>query len=126
MNHLEAVTHAHEVYTTRDTLTREEKIEQARRLAKFGVYSNRQIATFTGLRPALVNTINEKRDKSGGNLEPESLPFIARIIQGEKTPDMIATALAAGAGPTMLARLSGLSGSMIARWGAMGEVQQVA
>ena len=119
MTHLPAVQHAQRVHTNRHESTREALINEAVALGEWGVYSKRQVASFTGLRPALINDLLPKSDRTGGTLKPESLGYIIILMRAtareEDDCKAIADALKAGVSSIMLARLTGRSQSTLSR-----------
>ena len=119
MTHLTAVQHAQRVHTNRHEFTREVLVNEAVALGEWGIYSKRQVAAFTGLRPALINDLLPKSDRTGGTLKPESLGYIIILMRATAREDddcqAIADALKAGVSSIMLARLTGRSQSTLSR-----------
>lgn len=126
MSNLIAVQQAHHHWINHEHYDKQQQYDAAVELGEWGLYSNRQIAVFTGLRRAVVDSLNPKSNKSGGTLAPEALPHIEQLIVGVRTPETIKATLDAGVSTTMLARLSGISGSMISRWARKATTEKVA
>ena len=119
MTHLPAVQHAQRVYVNHLAYSREVLVNEAVALGEWGIYSKRQVALFTGLRPALINDLLPKSDRTGGTLKPESLGYIIILMRTtareEDDCQAIADALKAGVSSIMLARLTGRSQSTLSR-----------
>ena len=119
---IDALHQAHYAFTHRDTMDRQARVDAAVELGEWGVWSNRHVATLTGLRPAFVNELTGKRDKSGGNMNPERLGDVIEVAEararGEEVKDRVVALLGEGFSSGMLARLTGVPQSTIARWGA--------
>ena len=119
MTHLTAVQHAQRVYVNHLAYGREALVNEAVALGEWGIYSKRQVAAFTGLRPALINDLLPKSDRTGGTLKPESLGYIIILMRATAREDddcqAIADALKAGVSSIMLARLTGRSQSTLSR-----------
>jgi len=119
MTHLPAVQHAQRVHANRHEFTREALVNEAVALGEWELFSGRQISAITGLRPALVNDLIAKTDRTGGTLKPESLGYIIILMRATAREDddcqAIADALKAGVSSIMLARLTGRSQSTLSR-----------
>jgi len=113
------VQHAQRVHASRHEFTREALVNEAVALGEWELFSGRQISAFTGLRPALVNDLIAKTDRTGGTLKPESLGYIIILMRAtareEDDCQAIADALKAGVSSIMLARLTGRSQSTLSR-----------
>ncbi len=113
MNHLEALVQAKWAFDHKagsDSYTRRLRAQE---LADFGIFSNAQIARFTGRKPHLVAGLSGKTDRKGGRLTGESLEHLIAYLEadarGERDLSAIRSAYAAGASQGMIARLVGLS-----------------
>jgi hypothetical protein len=100
-------------------LTREERFKAATELAQAGVFSNTQIALFTGIRPNDVGRISGKRDHTGGSITIESLPLVLTVIdnhrRGEVSFKAVLDAVEAGCKTPMLSRLTGIPSRTLSR-----------
>lgn len=119
MSQYPAVKEALDLYRCHENLNREGKVNAAMSLMEWGVFSNRHIASFSGLSPSYVNGLSKKGDHSGGRLDPEALPLVIDLIhaanRGEHSYRAVAKALDAGISGHMLARLTGRPQSTLAR-----------
>ena len=119
MTNITAIKQASFAFSHRETTTREEKLNTARALAEWGIFSNRQIASLTGLSRPMVDAISSKTDGTGGNLPGESLSHIANAAtahyRGEVDELAIKRAINAGASTRMVSRLTGISQSAVSR-----------
>jgi hypothetical protein len=119
MNHIPAIKQAKYAYDHRESLTRNEKLTAALELAEWGIFSNRQIAGFTGLPRAAVDGISTKTDGTGGNLPGAALQDILKVAtahnRGEIDELSIRKAINDGASTRMVARLTGVSQSAVSR-----------
>lgn len=120
MSALRAVQHARHVIQRKHRLDRQQLFDEAVALGEWGLFSKRQIASFTGLTEREVSGLIQKTDKTGGRLEPEAIEHIEKIILGDRTPDRVRTAAEAGCSTPMLVRLTGLPGTTLRRWVAGG------
>jgi hypothetical protein len=59
-----------------EILRRQIRFDDARSLGEYHVFSNRNIALIVGLDPAVVGKITGKTDRTGGKLNPETLPLL--------------------------------------------------
>ena len=116
MNNLTAIRQAYAVYLAHDTFDRQGLMDSAVALCEWKLFSNRHVAAFTGLHPSFVAEISGKTDRTGGRLNQEALPLIAKLIQAP-LPDsaLIVATLDAGVSAHLLARLTGLSQSTLSR-----------
>jgi hypothetical protein len=119
MNHVPAIQQALYAHNHRESTTREEKLTAAIELAEWGIFSNRQIAGFTGLPRAAVDGISTKTDGTGGNLPGDSLEYILTVAtrhnRGEVDEFSMWYAIVYGASTRMVARLTGVSQSAVSR-----------
>ena len=111
---------AHYVNTHRNTMSRQDRVDAVVELAEWGVFSNRHLALISGLRPAFVNELTGKTDKTGGTINPARLGDLANAVdarnRGEDVRKRVADLLADGFSTTMVARLTGWSASTVGRW----------
>jgi len=121
MNYLTAVQHAQRVYVNHLAYGREALVNEAVALGEWGVWSKRQVAAFTGLRPALVNDLITKKDRTGGKFNPAALPAVVAVCRmvarDEMDATLISAALRSGCSSVMLSRLTGAPQSTLSRWG---------
>lgn len=118
-DHHAAVAEAIHAFAHRNNFDRQQKADVAISLAEWGVFSNRHIAAFLDMTPALVGQFTHKTDKTGGTLKPESLPHVLRVIElehrGEVDHFAVKRALDAGCSSIMLARLTGRPQTSLSR-----------
>lgn len=104
-----------------ETITREELVDAVMLLGSYGVFSSRQISAISNgkLSPAAVSGIVGKSDKTGGNLNPGTLEILRGILysRADKRTDkrLIKTALGEGNSQGMIAKLTGVSQSLISK-----------
>lgn len=104
-----------------DIVDREELNDAIKSLAKYGIFSSRQISAITNgrLSPSTVSLTVDKSDKTGGNLNPGTLEILRAILysRADKNTDvlLIKAALAEGNSQGMIAKLTGVSQSMISK-----------
>ena len=119
MNHLEAVQQAKYHFDHKANYAVIQRRIAAVELAEWGLFSNRQISTFTGLRLADVGVYTRKTDRTGGKLEGEALGWIIELIRlknnGEVNDLAVARTLEAGVSAGMLSRLIGQPQTTLSR-----------
>lgn len=104
-----------------DIVDREELNDAIKSLAKYGIFSSRQISAITNgrLSPSTVSLTIDKSDKTGGNLNPGTLEILRAILysRADKNTDvrLIKAALGEGNSQGMIAKLTGVSQSMISK-----------
>lgn len=117
---LDAVRQAERVYRTKGNLDRQQKVDEVISMHEWQVFSNRHLATLTGLRPAFVNELTGKTDRTGGTMNPKRLGTVAEVIvargNGEDVKERVRELSADGFSGTMIARLTGIPGATVARW----------
>lgn len=120
MRHLEALKRARDTYASRETMSRESKVDAAVALGRFGIFSGRHIAKFTGLDPVLVSTLVPNPERNGGRLAPEAIPTIIEIIhahtRSELDRNLMRKAVEQGTSVNFLAKLTGIPQRTVARW----------
>lgn len=106
-----AVREAHLIYKTKDSLDAKKRDEKIALLVSHDLWSNRNIIAITGATPWFVTKVNRKTNKKGGNLNPESLETIERIIRlkdkGEVDRSLYEKVVADGTSVYVLAALLG-------------------
>lgn len=116
----DAIRQAHHLYATKDRLSRQQLVDEVVSQAEWDVWSNRHLATLSGLRPAFVNELTGKRDKTGGTINPSRLGDLADVAaarnRGEDVRARVAELAGDGFSSTMIARLTGIPVSSIGRW----------
>jgi hypothetical protein len=124
MTNLEAVRQAKYHFEHKANYTKQTRIDAVIELAEWLLFSNRQIASFTGMRSHEVAAYTGKTDRTGGNLAGESLGLVIDLIhtthRGEVSYPLTAKAVAAGASTRMISRLTGLAQRTVARWALKG------
>ena len=120
MSNLTALQQAKYAFDHRRTaISRQERLDNIIALAEWGIFSNAQIAHFTGTNPHLVAKFTGKTDRTGGNLPGESLQPIIDIVTArandQEARGAVARAIEAKASTRMIARLTGLSQSTVMR-----------
>lgn len=99
----------------------EEIRESIQRIAEYGVFSNRQLQAISNGKVShqAIAKITGKTDKSGGNLNPGTLELLRRVLLSRATSasdfEMIAEAIDQGTSQRMVAKLTGVSQSMISK-----------
>jgi hypothetical protein len=102
-------------------LSRVDVEDGVKRLAVFGVFSNRQIQAITAGRVShqSVARITGKSNKSGGSLNPGSLELLRSVLyrraESESDFDLISQAVELGTSQHMVAKLTGVSQSTISK-----------
>lgn len=111
---------AHYIHAHQDNMTRQQRVDAAVELGEWGVFSNRHVSTLTGLRPAFVNELVPKSNKTGGTMNPKRLTDLAEVAEarnrGEDVRERVAELAGDGFSSTMIARLTGIPVSSIGRW----------
>lgn len=97
---------------------RQMRFDDAVTLGECGVFSNRNISLITGLHQETVGRLTGKTSKTGGRLNPESLPFLqdaAIFWRRHHSPDVDNLRVARGLGTSvrMIATLSGVPASTV-------------
>lgn len=105
----------------RDENDRQPQVDDAIALGETGVFSNRNISHITGLSPEFVAELTRKKDKSGGRLNPEALPYIydlylAKLRSGVVDWSKVLVTLDQGVSVRVLAKLTGIPYSSIYNW----------
>lgn len=120
MRYLEALKQALRTYECRVTMSKDQKAAAAVTLGKFGIFSGRHIAQFTGLDPVLVSKLVPNPERNGGRLSPEAIPTIIDIIhahtRSEVDRNMLRQAVELGTSVNFLAKLTGIPQRTVARW----------
>lgn len=104
-----------------ETIPKEELFEAVSLLGSYEVFSSRQISAITNgrLSPAAVSGIVGKSDKTGGNLNPGTLEILRGILysRADKRTDkrLIKAALGEGNSQGMIAKLTGVSQSLVSK-----------
>jgi hypothetical protein len=120
MKHLEALKEARDTYARRDNMSRESKLDAAVALGRYGIFSGRHIAKFTGLDPVVVSKLVPNPERNGGRLSPEAIPTIIEIIHthnaSEIDRNLLKKAVEQGTSVNFLAKLTGIPQRTVARW----------
>lgn len=104
-----------------DTISRAELVEAVVSLGAYGVFSGRQISAITNgkISPSAASNIVNKGDRTGGNLNPGTLEILRAILysRADKRTDkrLIKAALGEGNSQGMIAKLTGVSQSLISK-----------
>lgn len=111
MTPLEQATVAWTRFEPDEILRRQLQFDDARSLGELRVFSNRNIALITGLNPDTVAKLTGKTDKTGGLLNPESLPFLLDVAKAwgyDRTIDLpnLLVAVKLGTSWSMACRLT--------------------
>lgn len=120
MIYLEAVKQAQYAHEHHESMTPQDKLDYAIALGEWGVFSNRQIASFVGMSAPRVGGVTGKTAHTGGTLKPEALGPIIDLMQrharGEIDFQATKQTLEAGVSAHMLSRLSGIPQTNLSRW----------
>lgn len=120
MKHLEALKQARDIHARRSELSKESKLDAAVALGKFGIFSGRHIAAFTGLDPVTVSKLVPNPERNGGRLSPAAIPTIIDIIhaqaRSEVDRNLLRRAVELGTSVNFLAKLTGIPQRTVARW----------
>lgn len=105
-----------------DKIHKEVLIEKAKDLAKYDLFSNRQISKISGgvLSHVAISAKIPKVNKKGGRFSPQSLEDIALVLFSVSDSrnidfDAVRRAMKLGTSQGMISRLTGLSQSRISR-----------
>jgi hypothetical protein len=104
-----------------EQMGKDEVIAGVRRLATYGVFSNRQIGAIINGRMGLpaIGEITMKSDKSGGNLNPGSLDLLLSVLYNravlKSEIELIAQAVDQGTSHHMISKLTGIDRSSISK-----------
>lgn len=104
-----------------DTISREDLVTSVSTLGLYGVFSSRQISAICNgkLSPRFVAGLIGKTDKTGGNLNPGTLEILRGILysRADKRTDkrLIKAALSEGNSQGMIAKLTGVSQSLVSK-----------
>jgi len=104
-----------------ETITRPELVDAVVALGAYEVFSSRQISAISNgkLSPAAVSGIINKSDKTGGKLNPGTLEILRGILysRADNRTDrrLIKTALGEGNSQGMIAKLTGVSQSLVSK-----------
>jgi hypothetical protein len=89
--------------------SREDRRAACERLAEFGVLSNRNLEAICGLPWYAVAEITGKRDRTGGRLEPATLPLMVTFAEqweaGRRNRRLLVAILNQGTSQGMVSRL---------------------
>lgn len=117
---IEAVNQADRLYRAKDRLSRQQLVDEVVSQAEWGVWGNKHLATLSGLRPAFVSELTGKPDRTSGSMNPDRLGSVAQLIgaknRGEDVKEYAIGLLEDGFTTTLLARLTGIPQSTLARW----------
>lgn len=99
----------------------QQRVDAVQELADWGLFSNEQIARFTGMNAHKVAGFTGKTDRTGGNLTGESLVPIIALINANANNEVdrgnVRDAMELGASTRMIAKLAGMNQRTVARWG---------
>jgi hypothetical protein len=104
-----------------DSIERAQLIEAVTTLGQYAVFSSRQISAITNgkLSPTVVSSLISKTDKTGGNLNPGTLEILRGILysRADNRTDkrLIKAALGEGNSQGMIAKLTGVSQSLVSK-----------
>lgn len=114
-----AVQQAKYAWEHRAAFDKPTRIAKVVELGEWGVFSNRQIGIFTGMRIGDVSAHTGKTDTTGGTLKPMALGPILEVMhvkaRGETDFYAVKRALDAGTSTIMLSRLTGIPVSTVSR-----------
>ena len=120
MNNLPAVRQAKWHFDHKHAYTAAQQVAASQELAKWALFSNSQITTFTGLATHKVGALTGKTDRTGGKLEGEALAPIIELFalksRGEISAVAVREALDAGVTAGMLQRLVGIPATTVRRY----------
>lgn len=106
-------------YRPRD-VGREVRIDDARHLLEWGIFSKQQVAKITELPWGVVLDLSDKVDKTGGQLNPETLPMLrdlrASWVKGQRNERLAALIYERGTKRQMIHILTGIPMSTLQRW----------
>lgn len=111
-----------------ESLSNEELSDCIVKLSSYEMFSSRQISAITDGRfsPSKVSGLIGKTDKTGGNLNPGTLEILRGILysRADKRTDkrLIKTALGEGNSQGMIAKLTGVSQSLVSKIARKEEV----
>jgi hypothetical protein len=104
-----------------ESLSRDDLVKEVESLASYEMFSSRQISAIINgrLSPASISGIIGKTDKTGGNLNPGTLEILRAILysRADKRTDrrLIKAALGDGNSQGMIAKLTGVSQSLVSK-----------
>jgi hypothetical protein len=120
-NNAEAISFAIWLRDKSEGMGQDELINNIVQLSAFSVFSSRQIASVVSHRAShsLISKIIKKKDKTGGNLNVDTLEVLRAILysrsDGKADYELISEALEKGTSQGMISRLTGISQSSISR-----------
>lgn len=104
--------HATEAYLRPRSGDRRPQMDDVEALASYRVFSNRHLEAITGLDELTVASITRKTDHTGGRLNVETLPLIARLEDdwenGIRNEHLVRLIVARGTSRGMLAKLTSI------------------
>lgn len=101
---------------------RQIRTDDAVSLLEWGVFSAAQVQAITGLPRDYIRALAQKRDHTGGNLNPASLPMLVELRRawsdGERASarGIAQRVYAAGTKQSMTSALTGVPMSTLYRW----------
>lgn len=104
-----------------DRIGKDELLDGVSLLGSYKVFSSRQISAITNgkVSPSAVSNIIGKANKTGGNLNPGTLEILRAILysRADKRTDkrLIKAALEDGNSQGMIAKLTGVSQSLVSK-----------
>lgn len=117
-----ALEQAHYTWERREYLDEQGRLDAAIALAEWGVFSARQISAITGVHWWKAAEKSAKTDRTGGRLNPETLPDLMALSQararGEMAPDAARRILEGGTTATVASRLTNVPETTLKRWAA--------
>jgi hypothetical protein len=101
---------------------REDRMAAARRLAEYGVLSNRNLEAICGLPWYAVAEVTGKTDRTGGRLAPHTLPLMVTLAaqwgDGIRNRRLLKVILDEGTSQGMVSRLTGIPVKAVERLAA--------
>lgn len=104
-----------------DLISVDEVRDSIERISQYEVFSNRQLQAISNGKVShqAIAKITGKTDKSGGNLNPGTLELLRRVLLSRANSasdfEMISQAIDQGTSQRMVARLTGVSQSLISK-----------
>jgi hypothetical protein len=117
MSNLRALEQARDAFMRGGTADRQTRYDDAAALGEWRIFSNAQISHFTRVDPHAVAKLTGKKDRTGGRLPGEALPYLIRYMRAKNRSELDWTelrgALNVGASTRMVARMTGVPQSTV-------------
>lgn len=115
-----ALDQALEAYYRPRNVSRQIRTDDAIALLEWGVFSIRQVQAITGLPQDYVRSLATKRDHTGGNLNPDTLPLLRELRdgwrRGERLIGVAQRIFDGGTKQAMTNALTGVPMTTLYRW----------